>query len=75
MHRDIKPENILTFKNERVAVGDFAASFRLQKPDEYLEDTDGTPVFYSQEQATGQPFKGKPGDVWACDVSLYYSFL
>ena len=71
VHRDIKPENILTFKNGRVAVGDFSASVRLQKPDEYLEDTDGTPAFYSPEQVTGQPFKGKPGDVWACGVSLY----
>jgi serine/threonine protein kinase len=74
VHRDIKPENVFTFQNGKVSVGDFSSSVKLP-PDEYLEDTDGTPAFYSPEQVTGQPYKGKPVDVWACGVSLYMMLL
>ena len=71
VHRDLKPENIMAFSNGKVAIGDFSASVILDDPDGFLEDTDGTPAFYSPEQCTGKPFKGKPTDVWACGVTLY----
>ena len=71
VHRDLKPENIMAFSSGKVAIGDFSASVLLEDPDGYLEDTDGTPAFYSPEQCTGKPFKGKPTDVWACGVTLY----
>lgn len=70
-HRDIKPENILTFSDGRVAVGDFSASVILDTSDQMLEDTDGTPAYYSPEQCTGQPYRAKPADIWQCGVTLY----
>lgn len=71
IHRDIKPENIMRFENDRVAIADFSASVILESSDSLLEDTDGTPAFYSPEQCTGKPYAGKPNDVWAAGVSLY----
>lgn len=71
VHRDIKPENIMKFSDKRVVIADFSASVELDPPDELLEDTDGTPAFYSPEQCTGKPYEGKPTDIWACGVSLY----
>ena len=70
-HRDIKPENIMKFSDGRVVISDFSASVILDSPDGILEDTDGTPAFYSPEQCTGKPYRAKPTDVWACGVSLY----
>ncbi|OHS98588.1 CAMK family protein kinase [Tritrichomonas foetus] len=70
-HRDIKPENIMKFSDGRIAIADFSASVILDNPDGLLEDTDGTPAFYSPEQCTGKPYLAKPTDVWACGVSLY----
>lgn len=71
IHRDIKPENIMKFHDNRIVIADFSASVVLDTPDELLEDTDGTPAFYSPEQCTGKPYEGKPTDIWACGVSLY----
>ncbi|KAK8891398.1 hypothetical protein M9Y10_028606 [Tritrichomonas musculus] len=71
IHRDIKPENIMKFSGDRIVLADFSASVVLDSPDELLEDTDGTPAFYSPEQCTGKPYEGKPTDIWACGVSLY----
>lgn len=70
VHRDLKPENIMTFSDGHVAIGDYSAA-RFMIDSEYLDDTEGTPAFTSPEQFTGQPFKGKPADVWACGVSLF----
>lgn len=71
VHRDIKPENIMKFHDKRVVIADFSESVVLEDGDELLEDTDGTPAFYSPEQCTGKPYEGKPTDIWACGVSLY----
>lgn len=71
VHRDIKPENIMLFRNGKVAIGDFSASVFLDQSNGILEDTDGTPAFYSPEQCSGKPYLGKPTDVWACGVTLY----
>lgn len=71
IHRDIKPENIMMFSDGRVTIADFSASIILDSSDAYLEDTDGTPAFYSPEQCTGQPYLAKPTDIWATGISLY----
>ena len=72
VHRDIKPENIMRFADGRVAIADFSASLILEDPNGLLEDTDGTPAFYAPEQCSGKPYQGKPCDVWATGVSLYF---
>ena len=71
IHRDIKPENVLMFSDGSVSLADFSVSTRLENPDAFLEDTAGTPVFYSPEQCSGKPYKGKPADCWAFGILLY----
>lgn len=70
VHRDIKPENILMHDNDRALLSDFSAS-RVLDEDGLLEDSDGTPVFYSPEECRGTAYLAKPTDVWALGVSLY----
>ena len=70
VHRDIKPENILMHDDDRAVLSDFSASMLLEG-DGILEDTDGTPVYYSPEECSGSSYLAKPTDVWALGVSLY----
>lgn len=71
IHRDIKPENIMCMSDGSILLSDYSVSVMLQDPDQLLEDTEGTPAFYSPEQCTGKPYRGKPADVWACGITLY----
>lgn len=73
IHRDIKPDNVLKFKDGHVVIADFSVSKILEAPegDELLDDTDGTPAFYSPEECRGDPYYGKPADVWAYGMTLY----
>ena len=71
IHRDLKPENVLVFDDGHVVISDFSVSERLEDPNVYLEDTEGTPVFYSPEQCSGEPYLGKPADCWAFGIVLY----
>lgn len=70
-HRDVKPENIMMFSDGRAVLADYSASIRLPKESDLIEDTEGTPAFYSPEECTGEPYRAKPSDVWALGVSLY----
>ena len=71
IHRDLKPDNILRFSDGRVVVADFSASTILEDENTLLEDTSGTPAFYSPEECMGEPYFGKPADVWAFGMTLY----
>ena len=71
IHRDLKPENILCFDDGHVAIADFSVSQQLEDPNQMLDDTEGTPVFYSPEQCSGDPYLGKPADCWAFGIILY----
>lgn len=71
VHRDIKPENFLAFTDTYYVLSDFSVSTQLEKEDKLLEDTRGSPAFLSPEECSGEPFLGKPADVWAYGVSLY----
>jgi serine/threonine protein kinase len=71
IHRDIKPDNILKFSNGQVVLADFSVSIFLDNENELLEDTDGTPAFYSPEECCGDPYLGKPTDCWAFGMMLY----
>lgn len=72
IHRDIKPENVLRIDENTAVLSDFSASISISNdPDQYLEDTDGTPAFYSPEECSGKAYKGKPADVWALGMTMY----
>ena len=71
IHRDLKPDNILKFKDGHVVIADFSVSIMMEDPTKLLDDTDGTPAFYSPEECRGDPYLGKPTDVWAFGMMLY----
>ncbi|OHT00905.1 CAMK family protein kinase [Tritrichomonas foetus] len=71
-HRDIKPENIMKFSSGKYVLADFSAAIILPDESDEIDETEGTPAFYSPEECTGEPFRAKPADVWALGVTLYY---
>ncbi|EAY08335.1 CAMK family protein kinase [Trichomonas vaginalis G3] len=71
IHRDIKPDNILLFDDGKAMLSDFSVSKQLSSPDELLDDSEGTPLFCSPEEQTGDPYDGKIADVWSYGLSLY----
>eukprot|EP00741_Cyanophora_paradoxa_P004384 tig00000802_g4255.t1 len=71
-HRDIKPENMLLTGDGVLKVTDFGVSVACEGDDDTQLKTAGTPAFMPPEACTGSRFHGKPADVWAAGVSLYY---
>lgn len=71
VHRDIKPENVMMCDNDLAMLADFSTSMEVPPGNDILEETDGTPVYYSPEECMGCPFRAKPADVWSLGVSLY----
>jgi serine/threonine protein kinase len=71
IHRDLKPDNVLKFKDGRTVLADFSVSVQLENDDQMFEDTDGTPAYYAPEECLGEPYRGKPADVWAFGMMVY----
>jgi len=73
IHRDIKPDNILLDAQNNIKISDFGSSQTMRNPDDTFTNTPGTPAFLSPEQCGGtKEFLGKPLDIWAMGVTLYY---
>ncbi|GAA56831.1 calcium/calmodulin-dependent protein kinase kinase [Clonorchis sinensis] len=73
VHRDINPNNLLRTTEEQIKITDFGLS------EEYAEDrplrgTIGTPQYLAPEcvKEPGEPYDGKPVDVWALGMTLYW---
>jgi [calcium/calmodulin-dependent protein kinase] kinase len=71
VHRDIKPENILVTKDDRIKLADFGLSKMIDESGE-IEKTAGSNYFFSPEACRGSKYKGKPNDLWALGITLYY---
>lgn len=72
IHRDIKPENILIDSADNLKIGDFGVSHILQtSEDSEMKSNAGTKAFTAPE-GWGRVFKGKPLDMWASGVTLYF---
>ena len=72
MHRDIKPENILIDENNRLKLADFGVSSIIENGDDTLKTKAGSNFYFGPEICKGTSYKGKPADIWACGVTLYY---
>jgi serine/threonine protein kinase len=74
IHRDIKPDNIvLTGDGKTAKICDFSVSHVFEDNDDRLSSSAGAPAFLAPELVSvrGQSH-GKPTDIWALGVTLYY---
>ena len=69
IHRDIKEENIIVNSNGHIKMIDFgSAAFSTDGPfDMFL----GTVEYTSPEILMGEPYEGKPQDIWSLGILLY----
>ncbi len=72
VHRDIKPENLLIDKTNTLKITDFNVSHMFDNQDDILKTNAGTQAFLAPEAWSGSSFRGKPADIWAAGVTLYY---
>ena len=72
VHRDIKPENLLIDKTNTLKITDFNVSHMFENQDDILKTNAGTQAFLAPEAWSGSSFRGKPADIWAAGVTLYY---
>lgn len=72
VHRDIKPHNLLINADYALKVSDFGTAQSIRHGDEFSNKA-GTHAFMAPEMlGTDQPFAGKPLDMWAAGVTLFY---
>eukprot|EP01116_Phalansterium_solitarium_P005884 TRINITY_DN180_c1_g1_i2.p1 TRINITY_DN180_c1_g1~~TRINITY_DN180_c1_g1_i2.p1 ORF type:complete len:475 (+),score=119.70 TRINITY_DN180_c1_g1_i2:235-1659(+) len=72
IHRDIKPANLLLSADDRLKICDFGLSQVLENSQEVLTNMKGSPCFFAPEIVTCRGFAGKPLDVWAAGITLFY---
>lgn len=72
VHRDIKPDNILIGQNGEAVVVDFglASAFTMDGPLGGPEQVNGTPHYFSPEQARGMDLDGR-SDLYSLGVTLF----
>ena len=73
IHRDIKPQNLLIDSNDRLKISDFGSAQGIVGCTDLITNSAGTYTFMAPELMAGnRDFRGKPLDIWAIGVTLYY---
>lgn len=72
VHRDLKPQNLLITKENLLKICDFGAAQSIRDSNDELCNSSGTFMFMPPEAHSTVNFRGKPADIWACGITLYY---
>ncbi|GFY45560.1 hypothetical protein TNIN_266871 [Trichonephila inaurata madagascariensis] len=72
VHRDLKLGNIvLDKKTRKITIANFCLGKHLLNENDLLKDQRGSPAYISPDVLNGQPYLGKPSDMWALGVVLF----
>lgn len=72
VHRDLKLGNVvLNKRTQELTVVNFALSKHLVREDDMLNDQRGSLAYVSPDVLSGEPYIGKPSDMWSLGVLLY----
>ncbi|OMJ75445.1 hypothetical protein SteCoe_25412 [Stentor coeruleus] len=72
VHRDIKPQNMLVCKDNILKICDFGAAQFIDNMRDELTNSAGTYLFMPPEAHKTGGFRGKPADIWASGITLFY---
>ncbi|CAG7834715.1 unnamed protein product [Allacma fusca] len=75
VHRDLKLGNIILNKlTGEIKLANFCLGKQLSHENELLKDQRGSPAYISPDVIKGEPYLGKPSDMWAMGV-IFYTLL